>query len=49
MNLVTELTRYFFKRKKIWLLPPLIVGLLVGGLLVLTEGSAFTPLIYALF
>lgn len=36
-------------RKKWWLLPFLIVLLLVGGLLMLAQGSALGPLIYPIF
>jgi hypothetical protein len=36
-------------RKKFWLLPILIVLLLLGTLLVLTQGSAIAPFIYTLF
>jgi len=36
-------------RKKWWLLPVLFVMLLVGGLLVLAQGSALAPFIYSIF
>ncbi len=36
-------------RKKYWILPIVAVLLLVGGLLVLTQGSAIAPFIYTLF
>ncbi len=37
------------ERKKFWLLPIILVLLLVGGLLVLTQGSVIAPFIYTLF
>jgi hypothetical protein len=37
------------ERKKFWLLPIIMVLLLFGALLVLTEGSAVAPFIYTLF
>jgi len=37
------------ERKKFWLLPIMLVLLLFGALLVLTEGSAVAPFIYTLF
>jgi hypothetical protein len=37
------------ERKKFWLLPIILVLLLFGALLVLTEGSAVAPFIYTLF
>ncbi len=36
-------------RKKFWLAPLLIMMLLFGGLLVVTQGSAVAPFIYTLF
>ncbi len=37
------------ERKKFWILPIVVVLLLVGGLLVLTQGSVIAPFIYTLF
>jgi hypothetical protein len=37
------------ERKKFWLLPIILVLLLFGVLLVLTEGTAVAPFIYTLF
>jgi hypothetical protein len=36
-------------RKKWWLLPVVLVLLLVGGLLVLAQGSVLAPLAYPIF
>jgi hypothetical protein len=36
-------------RKKWWLLPIVITLVLLGTLIVLTEGSAIAPFIYTLF
>jgi hypothetical protein len=41
-----ELLRY---NKKYWLLPIIMVLVLVGVLLVATQGSALAPFIYSLF
>jgi len=49
MNLVIELWRFMRIRKKFWLLPILLVMLLLGGLLILAQGSAIAPFIYTLF
>lgn len=49
MNIISELWAFLKERKKFWLLPILIVGVLMGGLLVSLQGSAVTPFIYALF
>lgn len=36
-------------RKKFWLAPILIIMFLLGGLIVLAQGSAIAPFIYTLF
>jgi hypothetical protein len=36
-------------RRKFWLLPIIIIMLLLGGLLILAQGSAIAPFIYTLF
>lgn len=46
---LTELWDFMRERKKFWLLPIIMVLLLFGTLLVLTEGSAVAPFIYTLF
>ncbi len=41
---------YFLKSRKKWILTPIIFFLLLlGALIVATEGSALAPFIYALF
>jgi Family of unknown function (DUF5989) len=49
MEFLAELWRFMRVRKKFWLLPVLIMMVVFGGLVVLTEGSAFVPFIYTLF
>jgi hypothetical protein len=49
MDLVAELWRFMRVRKKFWLLPLLIMMVVFGGLVVLTQGSAIAPFIYTLF
>ena len=46
---VIELWAFMKERKKFWLLPIIFVMLLLGGLIVLTQGSAVAPFIYTLF
>ena len=46
---VLELWAFMKERKKFWLLPIVIVLVLFGTLIVLTQGSAVTPFIYTLF
>ncbi|MBV9637583.1 MAG: hypothetical protein JO163_05850 [Methylobacteriaceae bacterium] len=49
MTIVAELFQFLFARKKYWLVPVMILIALVGGLLVLSQGSAVAPFIYTLF
>ena len=49
MSFLKELWAYLRARKKYWLIPILIVMLVLGGLIVLAEGSAVAPFIYTLF
>jgi competence protein ComGC len=49
MSFLKELWAYLRARKKFWLLPILIVLLVLGGLIVLAQGSAVAPFIYTLF
>jgi len=49
MSFLKELWVFLRVRKKFWLLPVIIVMLLVGGLIVLAQGSAVAPFIYTLF
>ena len=46
---VLGLWAFMRERKKFWLLPIVVVLLLFGGLIVLTQGSAMAPFIYTLF
>jgi competence protein ComGC len=46
---IKELWAFMKERKKFWLLPILVVLLLFGTLIVLTQGSAVAPFIYTLF
>ena len=49
MSFLRELWAYMRTRKKFWLLPILLVMVILGGLLVLAQGSAIAPFIYTLF
>ncbi|MGR9073567.1 MAG: DUF5989 family protein [Gammaproteobacteria bacterium] len=48
-DLLKDLWGFMRVRKKFWLLPIIIVMLLLGALIVLTQGSAVAPFIYTLF
>lgn len=49
IEFLKELWAFMKARKKFWLLPIVAVLLLLGGLLVLAQGSAIAPFIYTLF
>ncbi|MBB43592.1 MAG: hypothetical protein CMM44_07505 [Rhodospirillaceae bacterium] len=49
MSFLAELWHFLRVRKKFWLLPILIMLLVFGGLIVLTQGSAVAPFIYTIF
>jgi len=49
MSFLKEFWEFLSTRKKFWLLPIIIVLLLFGGLIVLTQGTAVAPFIYTIF
>ena len=44
-----EIWHFLRERKKLWLLPIIIIMTVLGGLLVLVQGTAVAPFIYTLF
>ena len=49
MSFLKEFFEFLKIRKKYWLLPILIVLVLFGALIVLSQGSAIAPFIYTVF
>ena len=49
MEFLKDLWDFMHVRKKFWLAPIFIVLLLLGGLIVLAEGTAVAPFIYTIF
>ena len=49
MLFIKEFWAFMRARKKFWLLPIMIMMLLFGGLIVLTQGSTVAPFIYTIF
>ena len=49
MEFLKELWIFLRVRKKLWLAPIIIVMLMLGGLLILAQGSVLAPFIYTLF
>jgi len=48
-DLLKDLWAFMKERKKFWLTPIILFMLLLGSLIVLSEGSAVAPFIYTLF
>jgi len=48
-DFIVELWAFMRERKKFWLLPIIGILLVLGVLIVLTQGSAIAPFIYTLF
>lgn len=49
MDFFRELWTFLRARKKLWLLPIVLVLVLLGGLIVFVQGSAIAPFIYTVF
>ena len=49
LELLSDLWRFMRARRKFWMAPLIIMLVLLGGLLLLAEGSAIAPFIYTLF
>ena len=49
MDFLREFYAFIRVRKKYWLLPVIVLSLVLGGLFVLSSGSAVAPMIYTIF
>ena len=49
MSFLIELWAFMRVRKKYWLMPVIVMMLLLGGLIVLSQGSAVAPMVYTIF
>lgn len=49
LDFFKDLWAFMKERKKYWLLPLIITLVLLGALIVLSQGSAIAPFIYTLF
>ena len=49
MKTLIEILKFLNSRKKLWLAPIIIVMIVIGGLLILAQGSVVAPFIYTLF
>jgi hypothetical protein len=48
LSAIRELWAFMRERKKLWLAPIIVVLLLMGGLLVIAQGTALAPFIYSI-
>jgi hypothetical protein len=49
MEFLKELWNFLRYRKKLWLTPIIFVMIILGGLIILAQGSVVAPFIYTLF
>jgi len=49
LSIIAEFIKFLSARKKYWLIPIIVVFLMIGFLLVTTQGSVVAPFIYTLF
>ena len=49
VTFLSELWQFLRVRKKLWLLPLILVAVAIGGLLILAKGSILAPFIYTIF
>ena len=48
-SLIAEFWEFLKVRKRMWLLPIVLLLLMIGALILVTESSVIAPFIYALF
>ena len=49
LELISDIWDYLKTRKKYWLAPLIITIVLMGSLIVFTQGSVIAPFIYSIF
>ncbi len=49
ISLLKDFFQFLIERKKWWLIPAIVTLLLIGGLLIMAEGSVLAPFIYTIF
>ena len=49
MAFIRELWKFLRARKKLWMLPIIMLMVVIGSLLIFAQGSALAPFIYTLF
>ncbi len=49
MDFFGDLWGFLKERKKFWLLPVILTLLVIGGLIIMSSGTAIAPFIYTIF
>ena len=49
MDFIADLWGFLKERKKFWLLPVILTLLVIGGLIIMSSGTAIAPFIYTIF
>ncbi len=49
MAFLHELWRFIISRRRVWLWPIILLMMVLGGLLIVAQGSAVAPFIYTIF
>ena len=49
LSVLSELWEFLKVRKKLWLAPLIFLFFIIGGLLILAQGSVISPFIYTVF
>ena len=49
LSVLRQLWEFMKQRKKLWLLPIILILILASALLLLVQGSALAPFIYSIF
>ena len=49
LSFIREFIEFLIERKKYWLLPIILILVLFGALIVLSQGTAVAPFMYTIF
>jgi hypothetical protein len=49
LQIIREMFQFLLERKKYWMIPLIVILILIGVLIIISEGSAIAPFIYTLF
>ncbi len=49
MDFLKQFLRFIYLRKKFWLAPLMLAILILGTIIVISEGSVISPFVYTLF